>query len=74
MVGAISQATGNIWTGWPFVLGLFVVATAILLFIDVDKAKEAVRQYELEHEQMEQDSATAKYLASQDVKVEEYKK
>ena len=32
--------------GWPFVLALFVVATIIVLFIDVDAAKQELADYE----------------------------
>lgn len=46
VVGAISQATSNIWMGWPFVLGLFVLATSIVLCIDVDAAKRDLAAYE----------------------------
>lgn len=44
-MGAISQATSNVWTGWPFVLALFVAATAIILMIDVDAAKRELADY-----------------------------
>ena len=46
VVGAISQSTSNVWMGWPFVLALFVVATIIVLFIDVDAAKQELVDYE----------------------------
>ncbi|KAI8080174.1 autophagy-related protein 22-like protein [Gilbertella persicaria] len=46
VIGAITQSTSNIWKGWPFVLGLFVLATFILCFIDVDKAKLELTEYE----------------------------
>ncbi|KAI7886704.1 MFS general substrate transporter [Lichtheimia hyalospora FSU 10163] len=45
VVGAISQATSNVWMGWPFILALFVVATAIILMIDVDAAKRELADY-----------------------------
>lgn len=45
VVGAISQATSNVWTGWPFVLALFVAATAIILMIDVEAAKRELADY-----------------------------
>ncbi|KAI8143996.1 autophagy-related protein 22-like protein [Fennellomyces sp. T-0311] len=46
VVGAISESTSNIWMGWPFVLGLFVVAAVIVVFIDVDAAKLELAAYE----------------------------
>ncbi|KAI9249135.1 autophagy-related protein 22-like protein [Phascolomyces articulosus] len=46
VVGAISQSTSNVWMGWPFVLGLFLAATVIVLFIDVDAAKQELAEYE----------------------------
>lgn len=44
-MGAISQASSNVWMGWPFVLALFVAATAIILMIDVDAAKRELADY-----------------------------
>ncbi|ORY91851.1 autophagy-related protein 22-like protein [Syncephalastrum racemosum] len=49
VVGAISQSSGNVWMGWPFVLALFVVATIILFFIDVDAAKRDLAAYEQQY-------------------------
>ncbi|KAI8639576.1 autophagy-related protein 22-like protein [Parasitella parasitica] len=46
VIGAITQSTANIWMGWPFVLGLFILATIIICFIDVDKAKLELVEYE----------------------------
>ena len=46
VVGAISESTSNIWMGWPFVLGLLAVAAVIVLFIDVDAAKQELAVYE----------------------------
>ncbi|CAO0802148.1 unnamed protein product [Mucor circinelloides] len=46
VIGAITQSTSNIWKGWPFVLGLFILATSIICFIDVDKAKLELSEYE----------------------------
>ncbi|GAN01236.1 MFS general substrate transporter [Mucor ambiguus] len=46
VIGAITQSTSNIWKGWPFVLGLFILATVIICFIDVDKAKLELSEYE----------------------------
>ncbi|GAA5801339.1 autophagy-related protein 22-like protein [Helicostylum pulchrum] len=45
VIAAITQSTSNIWHGWPFVLALFVLATIIILFIDVDKAKLELIEY-----------------------------
>lgn len=45
VIGAITESSGNIWKGWPFILGLFVAATVIILFIDVDKAKLELVEY-----------------------------
>ncbi|CAM0140589.1 hypothetical protein VKS41_006609 [Umbelopsis sp. WA50703] len=45
VIGAITQSTSNLWEGWPFVLGLFLIAIVIIFFIDVDKAKEDIRIY-----------------------------
>lgn len=46
VIGAITQSTSNLWMGWPFVLGLFVLATIILCCIDVDKAKLELVEYQ----------------------------
>lgn len=46
VIGAITQSTSNIWYGWPFVFGLFLVATIIICFIDVDQAKLDLIEYE----------------------------
>ncbi|KAI9322583.1 autophagy-related protein 22-like protein [Dichotomocladium elegans] len=45
VVGAISETTSNVWMGWPFVLALFVIATTIIFFIDVDGAKKDLEEY-----------------------------
>jgi MFS-type transporter involved in bile tolerance (Atg22 family) len=39
IVGVISQKTGNLWLGWPFILAMFVVAIAILYSVDMAVAK-----------------------------------
>ncbi|KAI9497101.1 autophagy-related protein 22-like protein [Zychaea mexicana] len=46
VVGAISESSSSVWMGWPFVLGLFALATIIVLFIDVDAAKKELAEYE----------------------------
>lgn len=45
VIGAITEATSSIWKGWPFVLGLFCIAILIVIFIDVDKAKQEALDY-----------------------------
>jgi MFS-type transporter involved in bile tolerance (Atg22 family) len=45
VIGAIAQSTSSIWKGFPFVLALFVAATVIIFFIDVDKAKLELIEY-----------------------------
>ncbi|KAI8047442.1 autophagy-related protein 22-like protein [Gilbertella persicaria] len=45
VIGAITQYTDNLWKGWPFVLGLFVLSLIIIWFIDVDKAKIDITNY-----------------------------
>lgn len=45
VIGAITESTGNIWKGWPFILALFVLATIIICLIDVDKAKLELVEY-----------------------------
>ncbi|RCI07136.1 hypothetical protein CU098_011907 [Rhizopus stolonifer] len=50
VIGAITEATSSIWKGWPFVLGLFIVAIAIVFWIDVDDAKKDSCEYTQRHE------------------------
>ncbi|KAG1220469.1 hypothetical protein G6F35_006684 [Rhizopus arrhizus] len=45
VIGAITETTLNIWKGWPFVLGLFIVAITIVLWIDVEDAKRDAEEY-----------------------------
>ncbi|KAI9253167.1 autophagy-related protein 22-like protein [Sporodiniella umbellata] len=45
VIGAITEATSDIWRGWPFVLGLFAVAITIVVWIDVDDAKKDACEY-----------------------------
>lgn len=49
VIGAITQHTSNLWKGWPFILGLFIVAIALVILIDVDKAKEQAEAYRKTH-------------------------
>ncbi|KAI7851383.1 autophagy-related protein 22-like protein [Circinella umbellata] len=67
VVGAISQSTSNVWMGWPFVLALFVVATIIVLFIDVDAAKQELADYE---NSINSTTAATKSITSINEKVE----
>ncbi|KAG0188546.1 hypothetical protein DFQ28_004703 [Apophysomyces sp. BC1034] len=46
VIGAITEHTSNLWKGWPFVLALFVIATSIIFFIDVEKAKQDLAAYQ----------------------------
>ncbi|CAO3583925.1 unnamed protein product [Absidia cylindrospora] len=39
VIGAIAQRTGNLWTGWPVICGMYVVAIVIIISIDMDAAK-----------------------------------
>ncbi|KAF7726528.1 hypothetical protein EC973_008659 [Apophysomyces ossiformis] len=58
IIGAITEHTSNLWKGWPFVLALFVIATTIICFIDVDKAKLDLAAYQaaLDDEEEENNS------------------
>lgn len=73
VVGAISQSSGNVWMGWPFVLALFVVATIILFFIDVDAAKRDLAAYEQQYSAEVSDAAVIPSSAV-DETVEDFEK
>ncbi|KAI8991723.1 autophagy-related protein 22-like protein [Mycotypha africana] len=45
VIGAITDATSNIWKGWPFVFMLFLIAIILIVSIDVDKAKVELMNY-----------------------------
>lgn len=45
VIGAITETTLSIWKGWPFVLGLFIVAITIVVWIDVEEAKRDAEEY-----------------------------
>ena len=45
MVQAITQATNNTWTGFPFLFGICTLAVIIIAFVDVDKGREDARKY-----------------------------
>ncbi|KAI8089703.1 autophagy-related protein 22-like protein [Halteromyces radiatus] len=53
IIGALTQKTSNIYTGWAVVLTFFVVGLAILFFVDVKKAKLEIEQYYKEVEEQE---------------------
>ncbi|CAO3579230.1 unnamed protein product [Absidia cylindrospora] len=53
IIGALTEKTDNIYTGWAVVLVFFVVGLAILFFVDVKKAKLDIEEYYKEIEQEE---------------------
>lgn len=47
VIGAITEHTSNLWHGWPFIAGLFIIAILMIVFlVDVDKAKVDLAVYE----------------------------
>ncbi|KAI8393887.1 autophagy-related protein 22-like protein [Radiomyces spectabilis] len=57
VIGAITEHTNNLWKGWPFVLGLFIIAIVIVIFIDVDKAKLELVAYQAAIQEQEEAQA-----------------
>ncbi|KAI8339706.1 autophagy-related protein 22-like protein, partial [Chlamydoabsidia padenii] len=53
IIGALTERTSNIYTGWAVVLVFFVVGLGILFFVDVDKAKLDIEEYYREVEREE---------------------
>lgn len=53
IIGALTEKTDNIYTGWAVVLAFFVAGLAVLFFVDVKKAKIDIERYYLEIEQRE---------------------
>ncbi|KAI9499724.1 autophagy-related protein 22-like protein [Zychaea mexicana] len=49
VIGAITEHTSSLWKGWPFVLALFFIAFVLVCFIDVEKAKKQVEEYQKAH-------------------------
>lgn len=52
-IGLIAQRTGNLWTGWPVICGMFVVAIVIIISIDMDAAKADLLLSEKENDNKE---------------------
>ncbi|KAI8146830.1 autophagy-related protein 22-like protein [Fennellomyces sp. T-0311] len=51
VIGAITEHTNNLWNGWAFILGLFIISIVLVSFVNVDKAKEQAEAYLHEHPQ-----------------------
>ncbi|KAI7850341.1 autophagy-related protein 22-like protein [Circinella umbellata] len=56
VIGAITEHTSNLWKGWPFILGLFIIAFGLVCVIDVEKAKKQVEEYQKAHPMLDQES------------------
>ncbi|ORX53652.1 MFS general substrate transporter [Hesseltinella vesiculosa] len=50
IIGAVIQSTSNPYFGWPVIAGMFVIASVLLWFVDVDAAKA-----ELIHDNIQQE-------------------
>ncbi|CAO3638928.1 unnamed protein product [Cunninghamella echinulata] len=53
IIGAITEKTSNIYTGWAVILTFFVLGLIVLYFVDVQKAKLDIENYYREVEQEE---------------------
>ncbi|KAI9315385.1 autophagy-related protein 22-like protein [Dichotomocladium elegans] len=45
VIGAVTEHTNNLWNGWPFIMGLFIISIGLVVIIDVDKAKVEAEEY-----------------------------
>ncbi|KAI9263385.1 autophagy-related protein 22-like protein [Phascolomyces articulosus] len=61
VIGAITEHTSNLWKGWPFILGLFIIAFTLVCLIDVEKAKLQVEEYQKAHPVDESDDSSNEY-------------
>ncbi|CAO3614360.1 unnamed protein product [Cunninghamella blakesleeana] len=50
IIGAITEKTANIYTGWAVILAFFVLGLVALFFVDVEKAKLDIERYYREEE------------------------
>lgn len=47
VIAAVTSATdGNLWNGWPFIVALFAIPIIIICFIDEDKARADIVEYD----------------------------
>lgn len=60
IIGALTEKTDNLYTGWAVVLAFFVVGLVILFFVDVKKAKLDIEEY---YKEIEQEELAALQLA-----------
>ncbi|KAI8069525.1 autophagy-related protein 22-like protein [Gongronella butleri] len=63
IIGAVTQGTANPYVGWPVIAGMFVIATVLLWFVDVDAAKMEMLHLDI---QKELDENKAKELTYED--------
>ncbi|CAO3587310.1 unnamed protein product [Absidia cylindrospora] len=56
IIGALTEKTDNMYTGWAVVLVFYVVGLAILFFVDIEKAKLDIEKY---YEEVEREEAAA---------------
>lgn len=49
-IAAVTQQTENAYYGWPIIAALFVVATALLCFVDMDAAKLEMLHLDIQRE------------------------
>ncbi|KAI8328055.1 autophagy-related protein 22-like protein [Chlamydoabsidia padenii] len=49
-IAAVTQQTSNAYYGWPVIAALFVVATILLCFVDMDAAKLEMLHLEIQRE------------------------
>ncbi|KAI8084945.1 autophagy-related protein 22-like protein [Halteromyces radiatus] len=49
-IGAVTEQTSNAYFGWPIIAALFVVATVILWFVDMEAAKLEMLHMEIQQE------------------------